>query len=178
MLIVDDDPLIQRISQRLLEAKGFEVLSAHDGFEGLTALKRSMPDMILSDLEMPNMSGFEFLSVVRRRFPTIPVIVISGASLDLSLPENILADAFFVKGAYTADDLLLKINKLLKELPDRPRAARFTQAIAWIRNDKSIVVVICPQCLRTFPVLGLSTGNNEAECEFCSSLVSFEVSDF
>ena len=41
-------------------------------------LRQSLPDMIISDLSMPNMSGFEFLSVVRRRFPHIPVIAISG----------------------------------------------------------------------------------------------------
>ena len=54
------------------------MLCAEDGFEGLAALKQSLPDIIISDLRMPNMNGFEFLSVVRRRFPVIPVIVISG----------------------------------------------------------------------------------------------------
>lgn len=175
ILIVDDDILIQRICRHLLQAQGFEVLSAHDGFEGLTALKYSMPDMIISDLEMPNMSGFEFLSVVRRRFPAIPVIVISGAFSGLLLPKNIFADAFLVKGAYVPGDLLAKINKLLQELPDRPKGVKSTQAAVWMRNDKGIVVVTCPQCLRAFPVLGLSTGMNEAACHFCSSLLSFEV---
>ncbi len=174
-MIVDDDPLVQNISRQWLEAKGFEVLSANDGFEGLTALNRSLPDMILSDLEMPNMSGFEFLSVVRRRFPAIPVIVISGAFSGLSLPTNVLADAFFVKGAFTVEDLLAGIGNLLEDLPDRPKAAKSTQAAVWIRNDLGIVIVTCSQCLRNFPVLGLSTGSNQAACDFCSSLVSFEV---
>ncbi len=51
---------------------------AEDDFEGLAALRRALPDMIISDLQMPNMNGFEFFSVVRQRFPTVPVIVISG----------------------------------------------------------------------------------------------------
>ena len=60
-----------------LEEQDYEVLCAEDGFEGLIALKRSLPDLIISDLRMPNMSGFEFLSIVRRRFSNIPVIAIS-----------------------------------------------------------------------------------------------------
>lgn len=85
------------------------MLTAEDGFEGLSALKRSPPDVIISDLEMPNMSGFEFLSVVRRRFPAIPVIVISGSFLGISVPESVLADAFFSKGQYRPEDLLAKV---------------------------------------------------------------------
>ena len=80
----------------LLESKNYEVLCAKDGFEGLTALKRSLPDIIISDLRMPNMNGFEFLSVVRRRFPVIPVIVISGEFSGITVPESVLADAFFL----------------------------------------------------------------------------------
>ena len=69
ILVVEDDPLLRDLARRLLGAKGYEVLTAEDGFVGLTALKRSLPDVIISDLRMPNMNGFEFLSVVRRRFP-------------------------------------------------------------------------------------------------------------
>ena len=82
----------------LLTAQGYETLTAEDGFEGLAALKQSLPDIIISDLRMPNMNGFEFLSVVRRRFPTIPVIAVSGEFSGLSMPESVLADAFFSKG--------------------------------------------------------------------------------
>jgi len=85
------------MGKTLLETQGYEVLCAGDGFEGLAALKQSLPDIIISDLRMPNMSGFEFLSVVRRRFPVIPVIVISGEFSGLSVPETVLADAFFPK---------------------------------------------------------------------------------
>jgi len=73
------------------------VLLAADGFEGLIALKQSLPDIIISDLSMPNMNGFEFLSVVRRRFPVIPVIVISGEFCSKTVPESVLADAFLPK---------------------------------------------------------------------------------
>ncbi len=91
ILIVEDEPSLRQLGKRLFEAQGYEVRGAEDGFEGLAALKQSLPDIIISDLQMPNMNGFEFLSVVRRRFPTIPVIAISGEFSGLSVPENVLA---------------------------------------------------------------------------------------
>ncbi len=121
------------------------------------------------------MSGFEFLSVVRRRFPSIPVIVISGAFSGLSVPESILADAFFPKGAFKARDLVDTLTKVIQEVPTRLQAARPDKAAVWVRNDKGSVVVTCSECLRTFPVAGISPGVNGAECDFCSSLISFET---
>ena len=142
------------------------MLTAEDGFEGLTALKHSLPDVILSDLEMPNMSGFEFLSVVRRRFPSIPVIVISGAFSGLSVPETVLADAFFPKGAFKARELVNLITKLIQELPTRLQAARPEKAAVWVRNDKGSVVVTCSECLRTFSSGGYLAGRERSRVRF------------
>ncbi len=175
VLIVDDDPAIREILMTLLEGQGYEVLTANDGFDGLTALKRSLPDVIISDLEMPNMSGFEFLAVVRRRFPGISVVVISGAFSGVSVPKSVLADAFLSKRGFQPEGLLALISKLIKELPARPKVAKYDEASVWVRNDKGLVVVTCSECLRTFPVLAISAGINKAECDFCSSIVSFEV---
>jgi CheY-like chemotaxis protein len=172
---VDDEPSLRQLGKTLLEAKGYEVLCASDGFEGLVALKQSLPDIIISDLRMPNMNGFEFLSVVRRRFPGIPVIVISGEFSGLSIPESVLADAFFPKGGYNIEELFVKICDLLHELPTRPRTGKPNQAAVWVMNDKGFVAVTCSECLRTFPVSDVHKGGNEAECDFCSSLVRFEI---
>ena len=108
ILFVDDDRKLLETGAMLLRSKGYEILCAEDGFEGLIALKRSLPDIIISDLRMPNMNGFEFLSVVRRRFPAIPVIVVSGEFTGVNVPESVLADAFFSKGNYRPDELFNK----------------------------------------------------------------------
>jgi CheY-like chemotaxis protein len=175
ILIVEDDPSLQELGKMLLQAQGYEVRGAEDGFEGLAALKQSLPDIIISDLQMPNMNGFEFLSVVRRRFPVIPVIVISGEFSGLSVPESVLADAFFPKGGYNAKELFQKIVELLHELPTRPRTGKPNQAAVWVKNDRGTFAVTCSECLRTFPVSGVSKGVNEAECDFCSCVVRFEI---
>jgi CheY-like chemotaxis protein len=175
ILIVEDEPSLRELGRMLLVAQGYEVRGAEDGFEGLAALKQSLPDIIISDLQMPNMNGFEFLSVVRRRFPIIPVIVISGEFLGLSVPESVLADAFFPKGGYNAKQLFEKIIDLLHELPTRPKTGKPSQAAVWVKNDKGTIAVTCSECLRTFPVSNVSKGVNEAECDFCSCVVRFEI---
>lgn len=175
ILIVEDDPSLRQLGKMLFGAQGYEVRAAEDGFEGLAALKQSLPDIIISDLQMPNMNGFEFLSVVRRRFPAIPVIVISGEFSGLSVPASVLADAFFPKGGYNAQELFEKIIELLHELPSRPKSGRPNQAAVWVANNRGTFAVTCSECLRTFPVSDVSKGLNEAECDFCSCIVHFEI---
>ena len=175
ILIVDDEPTLREVGKHMLESQGYEVLCAEDGFEGLAALKHSLPDLIISDLRMPNMNGFEFLSVVRRRFPIIPVIVISGEFSGLSVPESVLADAFFPKGGFKPEELFEKILDLVHELPTRPRIGKPTQAAVWVKNDKGTIAVTCSECLRTFPVDNVSRGGNDAECDFCGTIVHFEI---
>ena len=175
ILIVDDEPTLRMVGKMLLEAQGYEVQCAEDGFEGLAALRQSLPDIIISDLRMPNMNGFEFLSVVRRRFPTIPVIAISGEFTGLSVPESVLADAFFSKGTYQPQQLFEKIVALLEELPTRPRVGKPNKAAVWVKNDKGTIAVTCSECLRTFPVSNALTGINEAECDFCGCTIRFEI---
>ncbi len=175
ILIVEDEESLRDVGKMLLIAQGYEVRTAEDGFEGLSALKQSLPDIIISDLQMPNMNGFEFLSVVRRRFPTIPVIVISGEFSGLSVPESVLADAFFPKGGYNPSQLFEKIIDLLHELPTRPKTGRPNQAAVWVKNDRGTIAVSCSECLRTFPVSNVESGVNEAECDFCGCVVHFEI---
>jgi CheY-like chemotaxis protein len=177
ILLVDDEEDLRKIGTMMLQAQGYEVLCAEDGFEGLAALKQSLPDIIISDLRMPNMNGFEFLSVVRRRFPTIPVIVISGEFTGMSVPDSVLADAFFPKGGYKPRALFETIIDLLHELPTRRKTGKSNKAAVWVKNDRGTVAVTCSECLRTFPALRVSQGNNEAECDFCASVVRFEIID-
>ncbi len=102
LLVVDDESAVRESMAGLLKAAGYDVSTAENGFDALLQLKRALPDVIISDLNMPQMSGFEFLSVVRRRFPEIPVIAVSGAyeSGDL-VPGGVIADAFYAKGSNT-----------------------------------------------------------------------------
>jgi CheY-like chemotaxis protein len=180
ILMVDDEKSLRTVAKTILESQGYEVLCAVDGFDGLTKLKQSLPDVVISDLRMPNMSGFEFLAVVRKRFPQIAVIAISGEFSGQDVPESVLADAFFEKGQYSPESLFQKITALLEEIPQRPSVARQPKAAVWIpvKDDADYIAVTCSSCLRTFPVPApLPDGVRTAECDFCGTVVSFRIAE-
>ncbi|MEO6816353.1 MAG: response regulator [Edaphobacter sp.] len=121
ILLVDDDAQIRRLLPLVLAESGYNVRSAADGFTALVEIRNVIPDVILSDLNMPGMSGFELLSEVRLRFPQIHVIAMSGAFSGGSVPAGVIADAFYEKG--TNMDSLLKIVETMPHpahpLPNR-----------------------------------------------------------
>jgi len=102
---------------------------------------------------MPNMSGFEFLSVVRKRFPQIAVIAISGEFSGLDVPESVLADAFFEKGQYSPKACSRRSPHCLKKFPSAENC-RQPKAAVWIpvKGDVEYIAVTCSSCLRTFPI--------------------------
>jgi CheY-like chemotaxis protein len=106
ILVVDDAQTTRRAMAALLSAEGYTVSTAEDGLDALEQLRRQTPDLIISDLHMPRMSGSELLRVVRRRFPTIAVILASGDDEDNGVPDGLIADAFYVKGTHQPQDLL------------------------------------------------------------------------
>ena len=90
VLIVDDDPDICETFKDVLEDAGFSVVCAHDGREGLAALAKVRPSLILLDVNMPNMDGYEFLEA-QRADPSlrgIATVVMTAGHLDLTLPQG------------------------------------------------------------------------------------------
>jgi CheY-like chemotaxis protein len=119
ILVVDDEPSLRETAGLILESEGYEVLTAADGLEGLHALSKSLPDLIISDLNMPRMSGAEFLAVVRERFPHIATIAMSGGYSTGEMLPGILADAFVQKANYSIKELSHQIGRLLAASPIR-----------------------------------------------------------
>jgi len=177
ILVVDDEPAVLEIAALVLQERGYEVRKAKDGFQALVELRRSMPDTIISDLRMPNMSGFELLSVIRRRFPHIPVIAVSGEYTG-DFPAGLIADAFFVKGQYSPEELFHKIAELIEQSPIRPHLAKPDKAPIWVpRNDRGYIVVTCTDCLRSFSVPEEEIDERfevrETSCAFCGMKVRY-----
>jgi len=184
ILVVDDEANIRESLSMLFLSKGYRVSTADDGFDALLQLRTAVPDLITSDLNMPNMSGFEFLSVVRRRFPAIPVIAISGAyECGEAVPGGIIADGFYAKGHHHPEALLATVAELLKTSAARAVAHQKQSAPVWIpRNGKDsngvpFIVVTCTECLRSFPlsVTEETMEIQETACLFCPNRVRFIV---
>ncbi len=178
VLIVDDEPLILETTSAIVRSFGFSVRSAPDGFAALKILREVLPDLIIADLRMPSMSGFELLSIVRRRFPHIPTIAISGEFILANMPLGLLVDHFFQKGGYTPDELLAKIKELIADSPVRPHLGKHDRAPLWIpRKDADYIVVTCPECLRssTLPDTNATGDLQETECLACGAKISYLV---
>ena len=80
VLVVEDDPNVRAVLTRFLQARGHEVQSAEHGLEALDVLAATPVDLVLSDVQMPHMSGLELLRVVRERDPDIQLVLITGHS--------------------------------------------------------------------------------------------------
>ena len=131
VLLVDDDPSIRDLLSMQLEEAGFEAQQAEDGIDGLVKLRDKLPKVIISDLQMPRMSGIEFISVVRRRFPSIPVIVLSG-SIPSEFPAEAKPDRWFEKSARQVPELLQAVHDLVRKTPD---CANFPQVVTYPCSD-------------------------------------------
>jgi CheY-like chemotaxis protein len=110
----------------VLEELGYSVRSAEDGHSALREIRRQIPDILLSDLAMPGMSGFELLINVRRLFPVIQVIATSGSFSGNEIPDGVLADAFYPKGGSLST--LLQILESLPQMHYRTLSELFTSA--------------------------------------------------
>jgi len=185
ILVVDDDAAIRDSLTMLLQTSGYEVSTAVHGFDALLQLKREVPAIVISDLNMPQMSGFEFLSVVRRRFPQISVIAMSGAyhSGD-GVPGGVIADAFYSKGHGNPGALLCTVADLLRTSAAHAADHEKETAPVWIpRNGKDshgvpYVVLTCTECLRSFPLSVLTEDLQkiqETACLFCPSTVRYII---
>ena len=178
ILVVDDEPSICEIAGKILESKGYEVLTAKDGVDGLNALSKSLPDLIISDLNMPRMSGFEFLALVRERFPHIATIAMSGGHSSGEMPIGILADAFLQKGNYTIKELSRQVGKLLAASPLRSEKRKSDVAPLFVPRDRAgYLIITCPKCLRPnkLDAMSLNGGLHETTCQTCGMPVRFEI---
>jgi CheY-like chemotaxis protein len=117
LLIVDDESSVRESLSLILTEIGYRVRSADDGVSALREIQNEIPELLLSDLNMPNMSGFELLSIVRRRFPGIQTIAMSGSFSGDEVPSGVAADGFYQKGSS-----IVALLRIMTSLPhtDRP----------------------------------------------------------
>jgi len=112
--IVDDDPNIAELSELYLTKEGFKVSCYHSGVKGLEAIRSNPPDLILLDIMMPKMDGYEVLKEVRR-FSKLPVIMLTakGETFDKVLGLELGADDYIVK-PFDAKEMLARVKAVLR----------------------------------------------------------------
>lgn len=122
ILIVDDDPQIRRLCRITLEEDGYVVKEANNGKEALAAIKETSVDLILLDLSMPDMDGFEFVKAIRSGLPEPTIITMSGFMGGALLPAaRVLGGTSTLAKPFSPESLLSVVHKLLTDhSPSRP----------------------------------------------------------
>lgn len=117
VMVVDDSLTVRRVTGKMLEREGFRVRMARDGMDALLQLEQSLPAIVLVDLEMPRMDGFELIKKIRAMAPSLPVVMITTRSAAKHRKKAMAlgANAFFGK-PYQQSKLLSTMRRLLQEV--------------------------------------------------------------
>ena len=119
VLVIDDDAFIRETARQTLEEAGYRVLTASSGRQGLAVLAENAVAAVVTDLLMPEMSGVETIGALRRQYPGLPIIAISG--LDAGTAQDAL-DAgahLFLAKPFTAKSLCAALAELLGRQVER-----------------------------------------------------------
>ena len=117
ILVVDDSITTRTLEKSILEAHGYRVRTAVDGLEALAQLRTEKADLVISDVQMPRMDGFELLEAIKkdRTLNQIPVIVVTSLERreDQERGLSLGADAYIVKKKFDQGELLATIRQIL-----------------------------------------------------------------
>jgi len=99
ILIVDDEEMMRTLLNRILSREGYKIRSAEDGVVALEVLKAEKFDIIISDMKMPRMNGFELLKIVKKEYPKIGVIIMTAYGDTYTVKDALLlgADEYITK---------------------------------------------------------------------------------
>ena len=125
VLVVDDSTSVRKVLEKLLSSRGLVVTTCETAEQGLEAVKQNTPNLVIADVVMPGMSGFELCQMVKTQASTknIPVILISGIINEDVVGQAHQAGAFdVVSKPFTPDDLFPKIERALNTIWSSPQA--------------------------------------------------------
>jgi two-component system sensor histidine kinase/response regulator len=113
ILVVDDEASMRKSIAMALQTKGYTVIEAEDGMEGLSLAAAEQPDLIISDVNMDNMNGFMMVESIRDNPDTalIPVIMMTGAAQSAGAWES-KADVEYIEKGFTMAQLLDRIQQI------------------------------------------------------------------
>jgi len=141
ILVIDDEPQITRVLRAALSAQGYDIRTANDPEEGLEIYREWSPDLVVTDLMMPGISGVEVTRAIRVRFST-PIIILSVRDHERSKVEALDAGADdYVTKPFSIQELLARIRAHLRRAPERTSAALEAGDFVVDANAHSITVL-------------------------------------
>lgn len=120
VLIVDDEKSIRTLLSLIIgDMAKYLVSVAEDGTSALQSIERDPPDILLTDVHMPGMTGLDLMAAVRNRFPNVRVVAMSGTYAGNEIPQDLGADSFFLKNGRNWTDLI-RILETIGVAPSAP----------------------------------------------------------
>ncbi|MBO9727023.1 MAG: response regulator transcription factor [Chitinophaga sp.] len=121
VLLIEDEVQLGQIVKDSLEMRGFEMLYAADGREGLRLYQQEHPDVVVLDIMMPNMDGFTVTSEIRKQDKFTPIIFLTAKSQTVDVVKGFeLGGNDYLKKPFSMDELIVRITALLKRFADNP----------------------------------------------------------
>ncbi len=116
ILVVDDDKAVTALLESLLSGQGYKVLAAYDGLDGMAQVKKNIPDLIILDIMMPELNGYDVCSNLKfdERFKHIPIIVLTSREQELPPGISQLMGIGYMHKPIDSKILLEKIQNALK----------------------------------------------------------------
>ena len=116
ILVVDDEEALRNVLSSELSSSGYEVSTAGDGDEAIRAIQNKKFHLVLLDIKMPHVDGFEVLRFIKKNYPTLKVIMLTGfADLKNAIESKKHGAEDFVSKPYDLVDLLTTIERVLSE---------------------------------------------------------------
>ncbi len=116
ILVVDDEDALRMVLSSELSSSGYEVATASDGDEAITVIQNKKFDLVLLDIKMPKVDGFEVLKFIKKNYPAVKVIMLTGfADLKNAIESKKHGAEDFVSKPYDLVDLLTTIERVLSE---------------------------------------------------------------
>ncbi len=115
ILLIDDDQSLRRVTEYNLAAKGFQVVTAASGREGLLQFKTHAPDLVVTDVKLGDMSGLDILAIIKKEAPETPVIVMTAfGSIEMAVQAMHKGAFNFITKPFDRDTLILSCKKALE----------------------------------------------------------------
>ncbi len=162
ILIVDDEEIIRKILIHKLQKQGYDVLEARNGQEGLRQIQKKIPDLLITDIQMPTMDGFELLENIHKLMLPVPTIVITGQTRVEDVIQTIrLGVRDFIRKPFESDEMMQTIQKVLSSPQGMaseddliPFIEEETKEII-LPNDQNILNIASFYLTRHLPIRGI-----------------------
>ncbi|HWI40189.1 MAG TPA: sigma-54 dependent transcriptional regulator [Verrucomicrobiae bacterium] len=153
ILVVDDDASLRRVLEYNLQEEGYDVLTAADGADGLRLFAEQLPDLVITDLKMPGVDGFQVLAAIKEKSPETLVIVITAFGAVETAVEAMKLGAYdYVTKPFNRDELKLTVKKALRVTGLAGENRRLREELS-DRAEFKNVIGISPRMERVFDVV-------------------------